>query len=318
MRIDVHAHYYPVEYLDRLQGAGSTHTPIARNMCCSESEEDIVARLGMMDTAGVDMQLLSAVPQQPYFEREAEAVDIAQRGNEIYAELVRRHPDRFAALATLPLPHLDASIAELDRAMTDLGMLGACASTTVLDRWIADGYFEPVMEALNERGAVFYIHPAGLPDAPSILDNGLTWVTGAPIEQTTSVVLLMRSGFITNYPRIRFLISHLGGTMPFLLQRLNDNYEHWNAPFSGKPSDLARELWYDTANFHGPSLAATCASVGHDKIALGSDFPYFRDDLYTRAVTYVENAPIDDAAKRAILDENGARLVAAVSEASAA
>src|SRR5206468_2937717 len=161
--------------------------------------------------AGVDMQLLSAVPQLPYFNSERDAVDIARRGNEVYAELVRAHPDRFSALAAVPLPHLDAAIGELDRAMAELGMLGACASTTVLERWIADPYFDPFMGALNERDAILYIHPAGLPDAPSIRDTGLVWVIGAPIEETIAVVLLMQSGFITRYPRIRFLISHLGG-----------------------------------------------------------------------------------------------------------
>jgi aminocarboxymuconate-semialdehyde decarboxylase len=281
-------------------------------MCCSESESDISARIEMMDVAGVDMQLLSAVPQLPFFERADEAAAAARFANDMYAELVSKHSDRFLALAALPLPHLDESIAELERAMSELGMLGACASTTVLDRWIADPHFEPVFEALDEREAIFYIHPAGLPDAPSIRDNGLVWVIGAPIEQTTSLVLLMRSGFITRYRRIRFLISHLGGTTPFVLRRLDDNFEYYNAPFSGKPSELARDLWYDTANFHGPSLACACESLGVERLILGSDFPYFRDELYTRAVTYIERSGIDAAAVRAILDENGAALVDSV------
>lgn len=309
MRVDVHAHYYPADYLNTLRGYGSDTTDIARMPCAGSTGDDIDARLRMMDDAGVDMQILSATPQMPYFDDREHAVGAARMANDLYADLVQAHPGRFAALAAAPLPHGEAAAAEIARAMDELGMLGANVSTVVLERTLGDPAFEPFWAELDRRAAPVFIHAAGKDvDSPLISDHGLTWIVGAPFEDAVGVLHLLRAGVTARYPNIRFIVAHLGGPLPFLLQRIDDNYEHWNEAFPDRPSILLRRMWFDTANFHAPALQCAVDSFGADRIMLGSDFPYFRDDMYTRAVRYVEKAGLPAGQTRQILDENAPRL----------
>ena len=114
-----------------------------------------------MESAGIDMQVLSATPASPHFADEADAVRAARAVNDEYADLVRRFPDRFHAFASLPFPHTDAALAEMDRALGELGMLGVAVTTSVLGRSVADPALLPVYAELDRRGAVLYVHPAG-------------------------------------------------------------------------------------------------------------------------------------------------------------
>ncbi|GAA0943344.1 amidohydrolase family protein [Actinocorallia libanotica] len=309
MRVDVHAHYYPADYLDTLRDHGADATDTARMPCAGSTGDDIDARLRMMDEAGVDMQILSAAPQLPFFENREHAVGAARMANDMYAEIVRARPDRFAALAAPPLPHGEAAAAEVARAMDELGFLGAAVSTVVLDRTLGDPAFEPFWTELNRRGAAVFIHAAGKDlDSPLISEHGLTWIVGAPFEDAVGVLHLLRAGVTARHPDIRFIVAHLGGPLPFLLQRIDDNYEHWNEAFPDRPSTLLRRMWFDTANFHAPSLRCAVDGFGADRIMLGSDFPFFRDDLYTRAVRYVEQAGLPPEQTRLILEDNATRL----------
>ncbi|OLT38166.1 hypothetical protein BJF79_05375 [Actinomadura sp. CNU-125] len=309
MRVDVHAHYYPVDYLDTLRNYGSQATDTARMPCAGSTADDVDARLRMMDRAGVDMQIMSATPQMPYFEDREHAVTAARMANDMYAEIVRTRPDRFAALAAAPLPHGEAAAVEVARAMDELGFHGVGITTVVLDHTLGDPAFEPFWAELDRRGAVVFIHAAGTDlNSPLVSEHGLTWIVGAPFEDAVGVLHLLRAGVTARYPGIRFIVAHLGGPLPFLLQRIDDNYEHWNEAFPDRPSVLLRRMWFDTANFHPPSLRCAVESFGAHKIMLGSDFPFFRDDLYTRAVGYVEKAGLSPEQTRLILDDNAAQL----------
>ena len=140
MRIDVHAHYFPTEYLDRLDLYGASHvTGLIRKMKLDFADfSGLEGHLRNMDRSKVDMQVLSVSGQLPYFAKEADAVDAARLGNDIYARIVRENPKRFAAFACTPLPHVQASIAETRRALDELGMVGVTAGTAVLEKSIAD------------------------------------------------------------------------------------------------------------------------------------------------------------------------------------
>ncbi|MFC7494360.1 MULTISPECIES: amidohydrolase family protein [unclassified Nocardioides] len=310
MRIDVHAHYFPTEYLDLLQRYGSGDTDVARGLCAGNDEGDIDKRLAMMDAAGVDMQVLSATPQLPTFDNESHAVEAAQLANNLYAEIIEQHPDRFAGFAATPLPHGEAAAKEIARAMDDLGLLGATIGTSVLDRTLADPEFEPLWAALDERSAPLFIHASGKDaHSPLISEHGLTWIVGAPFEDTIGVLHFVRAGITARYPNIKVVVAHLGGPIPFLAQRIDDNFTHWKQGFPELPSDTWKKMWWDTANFHAPSLRCSVDTFGADRIVLGSDFPYFQNDLYTRAVTYVEGSDLGDGVVAQVLDENAPHLL---------
>ena len=198
MRIDVHAHYFPSEYLDRLDLYGGSHvTGLIRKMKLDSADfSGLAAHLRNMDRSKVDMQILSVSGQLPYFAKESDAVDAARLGNDIYARIVREYPKRFAAFACTPLPHVQASIAETRRALDELGMVGVTAGTVVLGKSIADPAFDGFFAELNRRKAVLFIHPiGGSLGSPMIESTKLVWPVGAPLEDTVCLLQFMQANF---------------------------------------------------------------------------------------------------------------------------
>lgn len=306
MRVDVHAHYFPTEYLDTLVRYGSTATGIARNLLSTGSQADLNARFDMMDQAGVQKQILSASPQLPYFEARDHAVSAARMINNVYADLVHHYPARFLAFAATPLPHIDAAIEEMSRALDVLGMVGVTVLTSVLGHSLVDPQFEPFWAELNRRGTILFIHPAGVGAcSPLIQSFNLNWPIGAPIEDTVAVVHLIVKQIPQRYPRIRIIASHLGGALPMLTQRL-DNQSSWFMPKgSESPSTTARKMWYDTvAHGYVPALQCACAAFGAERLLFGSDYPYELHEMYQRAVGYVQESGLPQRDITAILDRN--------------
>jgi len=248
MRIDVHAHYWTADYIDLLVDLGLAGAVAARGIGAGGGTE-LEARLRLMDRAGVEMQVLSACPQLPYGEDGQKAASAARFVNDQYADLVQRLPDRFLAFAALPMPHLEESLGEMRRALDDLRMAGVAMNTTVLGRALVEPEYEPVFAELNRRSAVLYLHPAGHGAcSPLIANYHLTWMVGAPVEDTISIMHLITHGIPTRYPDIKIINSHLGGALPMLLQRADDQYR-WEAPDTPEPPSVAaRRMWYDTVD----------------------------------------------------------------------
>jgi predicted TIM-barrel fold metal-dependent hydrolase len=278
MRIDVHAHYWTEDYIDLLVDLGQAGAVAARGLGAGGGAE-LEARLRLMDRAGVQMQVLSACPQLPYGEDWQKAALAAKFVNDQYAELVQRHPDRFRGFAALPMPHIEESLGELSRALDELRMAGV---------------------AMAGNGAC----------SPLIANYHLTWMVGAPVEDTISIMQLITHGIPVRYPNIKIINSHLGGALPMLLQRADDQYR-WEAPETpDQPSVAARRMWYVTFG-HGHGRAILCAidSFGADRLLLGTDFPYENGDIFVRAIEYIHDPQIDANAARAILDQNASVLL---------
>jgi predicted TIM-barrel fold metal-dependent hydrolase len=310
MRIDVHAHYWTDDYLDLLTDLGQAGAVAARGLGAGGGAE-LAARLRLMDRAGVQMQVLSACPQSPYGQDGQKATQAARFVNDQYAGLVQHYPDRFRAFAALPMPHLQESLGELGRALDELGMAGIAMNTSILGRALAEPGFDPVFAELNRRSAVLYLHPAGNSACtPLIGDYHLTWMVGAPVEDTISIMQLITRGIPARYPDITIINSHLGGALPMLLQRADDQYR-WEAPGTPeKPSVAARRMWYDTVGHgHVPALRCAIDSFGADRLLLGTDFPYENGDTFIRAIDYINDPRIDPDAARAILDHNASTLL---------
>lgn len=309
--VDLHAHYFPAEYLDALDGYGSRATAICRDCQAGRETADLEARFAMMDAAGVDVQVVSAVAAPPYFEREADAVAAARLGNDLFAALVAEYPTRFLALAVTPLPHVAAALDEAGRALDELGMAGVAVASSILGRSLADPAFEPFYAELDRRNATLLLHPAGMAaGSPLVADHDMTWMLGAPFEDTLAVLHLVRSGFASRYTRIKYVACHLGGALPLLLPRL-DRLSQWEAPdMPEPPGEAAKRFYYETtAHGHLPALRAALATLGADRLVLGSDYPYQRDEWYTRAVSYIREAGLQPAQEAAVLGGTAAGLL---------
>ena len=312
MRIDVHAHYFPVEYLDRLDQYGGNQASIfiRKAKLASADFRDLENHFRNMDLAGVDMQVLSVSSQLPYFANENEAVDAARLGNDIYARVVREHPKRFAAFACTPLPHIAASIDEMRRALDDLGMAGVTAGTMVLGKSIADSAFDGFFAELNRRKAVLFIHPTGGSVGSQLIEStNLTWPIGAPLEDTVCMLQFMQANIPIRFPDIKIILPHLGGFAPFLTARLDQSKERFLPGSSVLPSIQAKYFWYDSVNGNPWALRCTQEAVGSDRLLLGTDYPFWRDDAFKLCVDYIGEAGLWAGDVDRILGGNAERLL---------
>ncbi|MEX5652365.1 amidohydrolase family protein [Staphylococcus cohnii species complex 1658] len=308
--IDTHAHLWSESYLDKLGKLGSKGTEVAKGIRQSDSKEDLEHRFKNMDESGVGKQILSATPQSPQWGTKSEAHSCAQETNDLYESLVEKYPDRFLAYGAVSLPFIDQAISEAKNLLENDAFVGIALPTIVKDKVsIADHQFEPFFEAMNEAHATLYIHPTGCgAQSPLVNDYQLEWVIGAPLESTFVTLHLLKNEIPQKYPNIKFHISHLGGALPFFMTRIQDNYEDWNAFDTDPWKILNRQFWYDTANFHSPSLINSIETFGADKFMHGSDFPYFQDEKYKRSVDYIKESNIDLDKIDGILRGNAVKL----------
>jgi aminocarboxymuconate-semialdehyde decarboxylase len=308
--IDVHAHYFPTKYLDMLARFGSDQTDQGRRMAAGDERAQMEARLEVMDRAGVRAQVLSVSSQLPYFQDKGHAVDAARLGNDVYAEIVARHPERLRAFAVAPLPHIDAALKEIERALDQLRMVGVTAGITVLGRSLADEAFEPFFAELNRRAAVLFVHPAGeAACSPLVRQHQLTWPIGAPIEDTIFAAHLVARQIPARYPKLKVIVPHLGGATPLLVSRLDHNRAAVAPNSTTPPSAMLRALWYDTVA-HGSVAALRCAceTLGADRMVFGTDYPYQSGEYYRRAVSYIGEVGLGADAVEAILHRTSESL----------
>ncbi|MEA3003194.1 MAG: 6-methylsalicylate decarboxylase [Sphingomonadales bacterium] len=299
--VDVHAHLAIPSYLALLAQAGvktpgySTAAGAAAPTSGgkgADSPEAMAQRVALMDGAGVVTQLLSQ-SLGPYVADEAVAVRAARIANDRYAALARAHPGRFLGLASLPLPHVDAALAELRRALDELGLAGAALHATCLGTSIADPRFAPLFAEMNRRRALLCLHPSvnGLL-SPLVLDWRLEAAAGPLLEDSVVALQLFAANIPILYPDVRIVVPHLGGGLASMLDRL-DNQLHLSIPnLAARPSEMARRLYYDTVS-HGsaPALHAAVEAFGADRLLPGSDFPVLLSfEPYAATFGYVVKA----------------------------
>jgi 6-methylsalicylate decarboxylase len=307
VRIDVHAHHFPAEYIDclaRLSGSEESALRDRRDRMTLDEQVDLLG------TVGIELQVLSAGPVVPYLLNATDAVAAARLGNDIFADVCRDYGGRFAAFGSVPLPHVDEAIVEVERCLDTLGMLGITVGCSVAGRSLDEPAFHPFFGELDRRKAVLFLHPVGAGAGPGTADYGLAWMVGAPFEDTVAGLRLVLSGLTMRYPNIRIIVPHLGGTLPFLLERLDYITQHQQSIgaaagfIEDMPSTYVRRLWFDTVNLHPAALRCACDSFGPQRLLLGTDFPYLLGTNFKRCITYIEEAGLPPEQAAAILDQN--------------
>jgi len=312
--VDVHAHHHPNTYADALE---AVRPGLPRKLFGELPESDdpghVERRLAMMDEAGVRMQVLSpAAVRAPYGRDEAAAVHAARVGNDCNAALVASHPDRFQSYVSLPLPHLDASLHELERGLDELGMVGVNLHISVLGRSVAEDEFLPIYEELDRRRGLVFFHPCGNGIcSPMITDWGFTAAVGTSLEDAAIVLHLIAKRIPERFPNIRFVVPHLGGPIPMLLERLDGQYSMADHDLREPPSVTARRFFYDTVAWGSQAaLLAACKAFGPDHIVPGSDYPVLlAKESYDRTFSWIREAdlPADDVER--ILERNAPALL---------
>jgi aminocarboxymuconate-semialdehyde decarboxylase len=255
-----------------------------------------------MDQAGVTMALLSALPPGGQLPDPVLAARIAAGINDELLQVAAGHRLRFGVLLALPLPHVTESLRELAR-IGDHPLAVGVEIFAASQPWtIADDDLEPVYVAVAERQLPVLVHPAleQLPAAQR--DWGLDACLAAPVNSSLGTLRLILSGLLDRVPTLTPIVPHLGGVLPFLAQRLDDQAHGANRH---PPSHYLRtRLLYDTCSFHPPALRATAETAGADRLLLGSDFP-FRGPLDRPVRDITVNLPAAD--HQAVLADNAMR-----------
>ncbi|MGZ4679914.1 MAG: amidohydrolase family protein, partial [Ilumatobacteraceae bacterium] len=217
--IDVHAHFVPAQYREALAAAGIDQ-PDGMPRVPTWSADDHVA---MMNRVGIDAAVLSVSSPGVQFGEggsASDAVALARYVNDVAAATIRDHPRRFGAFASLPLSNVEASLAEIERALDGLGLDGVNVLTNVGGVYLGDASLEPVMAELHQRRAVVFIHPTS-PACWECTSLGFPRpMIEFPFDTTRAVTNMLLSGTLARYPDIRWIVPHAGGALPFLASRI--------------------------------------------------------------------------------------------------
>jgi predicted TIM-barrel fold metal-dependent hydrolase len=267
-RIDIHHHFFPPDYVAAITVLGAAASPA---WTTARSLEE-------MDRSGIATAVLSLSPPAATLGDVAKARSIARDANEYAARMSADHPGRFRLFAALPLPDTDGSLREIEHSLDMLHAVGVGVMTSYGDRWLGDAAFRPVWEELNRRKAVVYTHPITPGCCGTLNDHvpavAIEWAT----DTTRTIASLVFSGVAARYPEIRWIFSHGGGTMPFLLSRFLYQEKTMADRDARLPNGLMYELqrfYYDVAQANHPgALGALLKMVSPGRLLFGTDFPY--------------------------------------------
>jgi aminocarboxymuconate-semialdehyde decarboxylase len=321
--VDFHNHYYPAAYLEAIKGGGlkvhmdydadgnpRLHYPGDYNILVP-GHRDLDFRERVLDEHGVTQQVLTFTTPGVHYEDPARAVHLARIVNDAFAaEIARRK--HFTALATLPLNDPAASVTELDRAVRQLGLRGAMVFSNVNGTGLNDKAYMTLWEKADELGAVIYVHPAHPVGVEAMEEYWLMPLVGFLMDTTLAAGKLVFSGIVERFPRITWVLTHMGGAVPYLAERMDRGYEAFaecGANISHKPSHYLKRFYYDTVNFDNACQRLAIEFAGIDRILAGSDYPHQIGSI-PRMLSSIRSLDISEADRTKILGGNASRLLA--------
>jgi 6-methylsalicylate decarboxylase len=308
LTVDIHQHLIPDFYWEASNEDGDAAGGITPPRW---SREGAIAYL---DEAGIDVAVPSISTPGVHFGDDAPARRLARQVNEYLAEMKRQRPDRFGGFASLPLPDLEGSLAELAYALDVLELDGVSLMSNAGDRYLGDGYFDEVFAELQRRAAVVFVHPTASPD-PIAHTLGLPdALLDYPVDTSRAVAKLHYSNTFARTPDIRYVFPHAGGTIPFVASRfaiVDAMNVIPDAEERGPFADTLPRLYWDTASaFNDPVLHLLRSVTGLDNVVFGTDYPYPRDVISIGGLRHLETTTeLSGDERYAILGGSAVRLL---------
>jgi aminocarboxymuconate-semialdehyde decarboxylase len=299
LKIDVHAHYVPEKCLDaeakgtdghihglRIVQEGSrqvAYTNNARNLAFDPPQiYSIERRLKDMATQWIDMQVLSVPPFLFFYASDpAQSLEQCQKINNAFAETVQKYPDRFVALANLPMQDPEMAARELERSVRELGLRGAEICSNINGKNLDDKSFAPFYTKLQQLDVPVFIHPSNVLGADRLRPYHLQNLIGNPSDTAVAAASLIFGGVLKEFPRLKFYLAHGGGSCPYLRGRWEHGWQvrpEARANIDRPPSDYLRLLCFDSLVHSVPALNFLVETVGPGRVMMGTDYPFDMGD----------------------------------------
>jgi aminocarboxymuconate-semialdehyde decarboxylase len=235
-----------------------------------------------MEEKKIGFYVLSSTPFAFLYEVEEDlAVELARFHNDQLSEMVKKYPDRFAAMATLPLQVPEEALKELERATKTLGLWGVEIGSHVGKRELGDEVFWPIYKALEGLDMPIFIHPHHVAGIDRLQDFYLNNLIGNPLDTTIAAANLIFSGALEKYPGLKIILAHGGGQFPFIMGRIEHGYEvrpEAREKVHQPPRAFLKNFYFDTITHNPEALRYLIAFAGSDHVLLGSDYPYDMGD----------------------------------------
>jgi aminocarboxymuconate-semialdehyde decarboxylase len=326
MRIlDFHNHFYPPEYLDAIRKGPSNvrvtvdkegnpllHYPGDYNVAVP-GHRDIDYRTAVLDKAGVAMQVITLTTPGTHIEEPRRAVELARITNDAFARIMSERAQRFTALATLPLNDAEASVREFRRAI-GLGFRGAMLFSNVNGESLAQKKYWPLYELASEHNAVLYIHPTNPVGVEAMTEYWLMPLVGFTFDTTLAAAKLVFSGVVKRFPGIRWVLTHMGGAIPYLAERLDRGFEAFREcreNIDQPPSVYLKQMYYDTVNFNPAAIQFAIGFAGVDHILAGSDYPHLIGSL-EKMKSSIEALGLSEVDRGKVFGGNARRLLTVI------
>lgn len=288
-KVDVHCHLFspglaesidqntPFHIrIDRQRGIMSTFLGLELPLM---TEEDRVAE---MKRIGVDRQVIAVRTAALLEWGELAAspenrLSLARTVNDYLSMMCQEHPLNFGAFADIPLALGDSATEEMIRALDRLKLSGITLLTNYGDKYLDAPEFQPFFEEANRRRAVIFIHPTHPFGREVLMDYHMYGIVGFPHDTSLTAGRMAYAGFFQRFPNITVILSHVGGTIPFLWWRMDLGYHlNWldcRSRLKAPPTEFLKQLYYDTALSDAESLMHAYRRIG-DHLVLGTDHPY--------------------------------------------
>ena len=324
VRFDLHTHYYPPSYFEMIRSTPGEFSfaadPTGRTIIRYRGSRffgitppmtDPARRLEDMDRVGIDVEVVSVSTPNVFFAEGMAQVEPARALNDAYAELIARHPGRFKGFASIPMDAPDAALEELHRALGPLQLNGVILLSNIRGRNLTDPAYRPFFEEANRLRACLFLHPMLPAQAEPFGEFVLGPLVGFPFDTSLAVARMCFRGLFRDFPDIRWVIAHLGGAIPYLMERLDNGFRDFaecREHIDELPSVYLRRLHYDTVSFNAPALRMARELVGADHLVMGSDYPHLLGSI-DRAVSSLEALDLPAAEKEAVFSGNALRIL---------
>jgi 6-methylsalicylate decarboxylase len=302
-RIDVHFHIAPEFYREAVFAAGAAPA-------MGKFPDASPARaFEVMDANNMELAITSIAAPGIECLQPGKAREMARKCNEYAAELSVRYPSRFGAFGLIPMHDMKHAVEEIDHALGTLNFDGVFLFTSYGERFLGDPIFDPVLDALNQHGAVVFIHPGLRGSNRSLNLPYPQFLMEYTFETTRVATHLLFTGALEKFPRIRFLLAHAGGNIPYIAYRLSIGplLDVQIPQLSHEKIYAAlRRFWYDTALVGPEAMVALARVADLDQVVFGSDFPFATPAVVADGIRMLSTESTFTDAQRAAIDRDNA------------